>query len=460
MLGKHIRCTKNARYNLMEDSKDSTSSPEPLYILENHIASLNLSSDFIRNILILPDGLDQNYLSLLNFGFRKLIESIPINLLVDLFRISKDIPNSTFNNMIEFEFEFYIQRKGNLAEKIHLMASLQEFSSRQKIQEIIEGLVKEISNIRAKGEQNENYVEDRRKYCNNFDFVRAGEPKALRFGRLIENGSLNFSNASPDFPINAAGIAFKTLYREHEYILQEKEVCYYRLSSNPSYYGFKPKIDENQYKILYFDECCGTLQENLNDFHKKAAGIKSKLKQEREALAFHVLKQMVEDLNLLRSLNLFHMEICPDNIFMFKDKNDPEKINFKLLGGKFLNYKRNSEGFTEETKIDKEFVDATKIFCSPEVFNSEKYMEKMRLNPSNTNPNISDVFSLGAIILLIVTNKSKDQWNNLNFKDSLKVIINKEIQDIELKRYILSMTEFDYLSRIKLEVLAEQLKIF
>lgn len=91
MLGKHIRCTKNARYNLMEDSKDSISSPEPLYILENHIASLNLSSDFIRNILILPDGLDQNYLSLLNFGFRKLIESIPINLLVDLFRISKDI---------------------------------------------------------------------------------------------------------------------------------------------------------------------------------------------------------------------------------------------------------------------------------------------------------------------------------------------------------------------------------
>lgn len=175
--------------------------------------------------------------------------------------------------MIEFEFESYIQRKGNLAEKIHLMASLQEFSSRQKIQEIIEGLVKEISNIRAKGEQNENYVEDRRKYYNNFDFVRAGEPKALRFGRVIENGSLNFSNASPDFPINAAGIAFKTLYREHEYILQEKEACYYRLSSNPSYYGFKPKIDENQYKILYFDECCGTLQENLNDFHKKAAGI-------------------------------------------------------------------------------------------------------------------------------------------------------------------------------------------
>lgn len=169
---------------------------------------------------------------------------------------------------------------------------------------------------------------------------------------------------------------------------------------------------------------------------------------------------MVEDLNLLRSLNLFHKEICPDNIFMFKDKNDPEKINFKLLGGKFLNYKRNSEGVTEETKIDKEFVDVTKIFCSPEVFDSEKYTKEISLDPSNTNPNISDVFSLGAIILLIVTNKSKDQWNNLKFKHSLKGIINDEIQDRELKRYILSMTEFDYHSRIKLEILAEQLNIF
>lgn len=420
------------------------------------LMSSDISISTAMSILEAASNSNEAYITLYRLGFQYLVKVLPVRTLVSLFKEVRNYNYLGAAEMIVKEFEAYAQGKGSLEEINQLSELLEEFKEDPIIMQNKSQLDQRCSEGRVSVEQNMVY---RSENLLNANFTSDSNPKILKIGTIFENGFLDFGGNN-----RLRATQLKSSYNiivKDNIAPKPNEICYYHLSYFPKYFGYKIDLDVSSKKCFrntYFDECDEILQENIDKFHKKSRNEKIQLKDERLEMANTLLLQLTQDLNLFRALNMFHKQVFPENILVYKDKNNPEKYSFKLAGGKCQTYLRHDG--TEEVIMDQDLDEYSKKFSAPEKINVIEYKKRFNLNSISFNPNIGDVFSLGVTVLLVITDKNKDKWNDLKFTKTLENLIKSEVSDKKLQNYLLRMIDADYNTRIKLEDLALELGIF
>lgn len=396
----------------------------------------------------------------MKYGFFRALKVIPVSTLINLFGRFTSENHIELKNYVIGEFENITRNKGTPVDKKQLFDSLANFTSDPTIVDIRARLDEQIQNFTNSGTSVEGVQSHELIDYDRYQFVNDESlNKELKIGISLSNGRLDLADAQS---VNVTQITSKSTIEAIENIQpNEREIYFYRLSEYPKFY--KINVESNAdigkgFRYLCLDQCFGTLQDNINAFHKLGRADKAAKKAEREEFANLILKQIVGDLLLFRSFNMFHAKIVPENILLFHDKNDPNKVIAKIINGRCKAYERASIGTVGET-IEKVSADYAKKFYAPEICEPATYKTKLNLDTGDINFNVCDVFSLGVITLNILTDKLIDRWNNIAFCQTLIKTIKETVSNEALGNLILEMTEINYNNRIRLELVANKLGI-
>ncbi|OMJ95602.1 hypothetical protein SteCoe_1029 [Stentor coeruleus] len=194
-------------------------------------------------------------------------------------------------------------------------------------------------------------------------------------------------------------------------------------------------LEENPYTLyIILEEAPLTLAKNIEKWHSRDLYYRQNHQDERESEALSLLKQMLEAIMALRSKNIWHRDIKPDNILVF---NEGYRTVYKLTDFDVSRkHKRCDYGDTVESHLIQV---GTGSYIAPELISGKIYMDKF--NVKNINYNKSDVYSLGITVYEFLFTLSEGKINC--YMDELQSIINRRLEDNvrnkTLKEYLREM---------------------
>lgn len=206
----------------------------------------------------------------------------------------------------------------------------------------------------------------------------------------------------------------------------------------------KEEEEKVQFKLyIILEEAPLTLAENIKEWSSEDDIYRKNHQDEREREALNLLKQIVEAIMNLRSKNIWHRDIKPDNILVFYEG---QEIVYKLADFDVSRkHKRYAHGDTVETRLIKI---GTGSYFAPELISGPPYLDKF--NVKSLNYNKSDVYSLGITIYEFLLTLSDGNINS--YLNELQTIIynrlNEKINDETLKEYMKEMLCVDCNARI------------
>lgn len=228
-----------------------------------------------------------------------------------------------------------------------------------------------------------------------------------------------------------------------------KEIIMYMQKGYPRFYGVLSNIIiQNQpCSLAFFDQHTETFKQNMTIFNNLKKTVKDSMKDERQALALNLYRQLILELNNYRNYELFHNNVCPSSILIYNNSETSGEYKAFLFNGGCMQF-RLVDGATDAVLANLNYENKNKRYTAPEKTNAEAYCKKYSINYNEFSYNVSDAWALAACILNFVTDLNADKWNLLNFAGSLKNIINS-LSNQKLKDILSSSLVHDLRSRLK-----------
>ncbi|OMJ68286.1 hypothetical protein SteCoe_34312 [Stentor coeruleus] len=288
---------------------------------------------------------------------------------------------------------------------------------------------------------------------NNFEFC-IGENRSFYIDKHELESALekNLPNYCTQLKINDIEIEIMGIIRKDD-LPSTAEKEFFLNREFPKFHGYLSKTYSNEiYTIIFIDKPDSTLKENILLFNKLSKPMKNINKRSHECLTFNILKKLVQDLLFIKNnLGQKLLFIAPNNIFIYKGQteNDSPTIFY------YPSFAKNSQNEGQAYVIN--FDVSSKRYLAPEYVNFQDYVKKITVTYNERNFDSALIWSLGAIILSMLTDNNIDKWNNLNFVNTKNNVINSNVTNPIIKEIVTESTNLDFRLRPSLEEIYQKL---